>query len=193
VPGVSDPAGPVQVACAGSVCLSAPSPCRRLSRPPRPMGGADSREAVGFPFALGSASRRARAAALSTPCRLRPASGSGVPRLWRMIRLPGARFPRLCRSRPGTSTASHVRDAALHADHALRGPRQTLGKLTHAIPLCRLLGRSHPRHLHSARSRGCLKLWGVRSPRRSPWCPVDASTVSFGCLPLLHRGNTRSE
>ena len=142
---------------------------------------------------LGSAYLLARAAALSTPLRLRPTSVSGFPRLWLMIRMPCARFPRLCLYRPGPSQASHVLDASLHAYHALRGPRQTLGDLTHAIPLCRLLGRSTHRHLHDARSRGCLTRAGVRSPLRSTWFPVYASTVSFGCLPLLHRCNTRYE
>jgi hypothetical protein len=59
-----------------------------------------------------------------------------------------------------------------------------------AGPLCRLLGRYTPRRLHEPPSRGGLQLQGVRSPLRSPWCPVSASPGSCG-LPLLHRGNTR--
>ena len=65
------------------------------------------------------------------------------------------------------------------------GPRQTLGTLTNTRPLGRLLERSHHRRLHKLRSRGCLKLWRVRSLLRSPWYPVDASPGSFGCLPPL--------
>ena len=42
---------------------------------------------------------------------------------------------------PGIHEVSQVPDASLHAYHALGGPRQTLGKLTKALPLCRLLGR----------------------------------------------------
>ena len=63
------------------------------------------------------------------------------------------------------------------------GPRQTLGKLTNTLPLGGLLVRESHHHLHKPRSRGCVKLWGVRSPLRSPWCPVYASPVSFGFSP----------
>jgi hypothetical protein len=120
VPGVSDPSCPVHVSCAGSVFRSAPSPGGRRSRPPRTLGGSDSREAMGFPRWLGSAYRRARAATISTPLRLRPTSVSGFPRLWRMIRMPGDRFPRLGLYRPGPARASHVPDASLHTSHALK-------------------------------------------------------------------------
>jgi len=191
VPGVSEPSCPVPVACAGAVCLSAPAPCGRRARPPRPLGGSDSLEAVGCPVSLRSASRRARAAARSTPLRLRPTSGSGVPRLWRLSRLPGARVPRLGLDRPGPSQASHVLDASLHAYHARRGPRPTQRARTHASPLGRLLGRSYPRPRPAARSRGGLTRWGVRSPRRSPGFPGSASPGSFDFLPRLHRGHTR--
>jgi hypothetical protein len=120
LPGVSDPSCPVHVSCAGSVCLSAPSPCGRRSRPPSTLGGSDSLEALGCPLVLGSASLLDRAAAISTPFRLRPPSVSGFPRLWLMIRRPGDRFPRLDLYRPGTSRASQVPDASLHASHALK-------------------------------------------------------------------------
>ena len=49
--------------------------------------------------------------------------------------------------RAGTTRVSQVPDASLHAYHALRGPRQILGDLTNAIPLCRLLMRENHRHL----------------------------------------------
>jgi hypothetical protein len=114
-PGVAAPSGPVPVACAGAVFLSTPSPCGRRSRPPRTLGGSDSREALGCPLVRGSASRLARAAALAPPFRRRPPSGSGCPRLWRMSRRPGARVPRLDLDRPGPSRASHGPDASLHA------------------------------------------------------------------------------
>jgi hypothetical protein len=192
-PGVADPSCPVHVAGAGSVCLSAPAPGGRLSRPPSPRGGSAALEAVGVPVALGSAYRRARAAARSTPCRLRPTSVSGVPRLGRMLRRPWARCPRRCLYRPGTARASHGLDASLHAAHARRGPRQPLGALPHASPLERLLGRSTPRQLHDARSRGCLTRGGGRAPRRSTWCPGSASPGACGVLPLLHRCTTREE
>ena len=80
----------------------------------------------------------------------------------------------------GAWRASHVPDASFHAYHALRGPRRTLGDLTHAIPLGRLRGRSPHRHPRDARSRGGLTLEGVRAPWRSPGCPVSASAVSCG-------------
>jgi hypothetical protein len=80
----------------------------------------------------------------------------------------------------GTARASPVLDASLHAYPALRGPRPILGDLTTTIPL-----RECP-------YRGCLKLWGVRSPLRSTWYPVSASPLSFG-FHLLHRCHTREE
>ena len=42
---------------------------------------------------------------------------------------------------PGTPRVSQVLDVSLHASHALRGPRQTLGSLTIARSLCWLLVR----------------------------------------------------
>jgi hypothetical protein len=92
---------------------------------------------------------------------------------------------------PGPVRAAHVLDASLHASHALGGPRQPLGTLTPTLPLGRLLARSHPRRRQEPRDRGGLTRQGVRSPRRSPWCPGYASPVSCGA-PLLHRRNTRS-
>ncbi len=65
---------------------------------------------------------------------------------------------------PGTVRASHVRAAALHASHALCGPRQTCGQRTTTLPLWRLLERDNPRRLHAPRSRGGVQLPGGRSP-----------------------------
>ena len=119
----SDPAWSGHVSWAGSVCLSAPSLCARLSR-------------------LG-----VRGAALTPSPSAAPLAGG----------LPEARPP-------GTVRASHVRAAALHASHALCGPRQTCGQRTTTLPLWRLLERDNPRRLHAPRSRGGVQLPGGRSP-----------------------------
>jgi hypothetical protein len=122
--------------------------------------------------------------------------GAGLP-LWQGFPVRGSRAvspapPSFLPSpASGTARAAHVLVASLHAYHALRGPRPILGDLTKTIPLWRLLRRSTHRHLRECPYRGCLQLWGVRSPLRSPWCPVSASTVSFGGPPLLHRCHTR--
>ena len=141
--GFPDPSCPVHVSCAGSVSLSAPSPCGRLSRPPSTMGGSDSLEAVGFPFSLGSAYLLAQAAALSTPFRLRPTSVSGFPRPWLMIRMPCDGFARVFSAR-----------------QELRGPPKFLTLLSTHTTLFVDPGR--PSGISPQRSL-CVGFWGVNT------------------------------
>ncbi len=82
-------------------------------------------------------------------------NGPTVSEYYGLIRLPGVfssptlAFGRLtCRRQraslltgPGTTRASQVPVASLHASRALCGPRQTLGALTIAHALCWLLAR----------------------------------------------------
>ena len=95
----------------GYGCPSVPSPCDR-------------------PYRLVGAHGRVPLRADPTPWRLR-------------LSYSGFRFglPVTCRGRylcthPGTTRASQVPDASLHASHALCEPRQTLGGLTLSPSLC---------------------------------------------------------
>lgn len=186
------PSCPVHVSWAGDVSLSAQSPCGRLFvlrvrwaalTPSQPSAARRLRG-----WASRSRSVRRVVCLVSAPADVCVGVAPSVapdPEALRWLRacLPCA---------AGASRASPVPAAALHASHARRGPRQIRGDLTTASPLGRLLGRSPPRRLHDARSRGGLQRWDVRSSLRSTGCPGSASAVSFGRPlpppPLPHAG-----
>ena len=86
---------------------------------------------------------------------------------------------------PGSHEVSQVLDASLHAYHALKWtPADPREARQHASSVS-ASGALKPSPSAVLPLRGCLKLWGVRSPRRSPWFPVYASPGSFGFLPPL--------
>ena len=100
---------------------------------------------------------------------------------------PSFRYAYLC---PGIHEVSQVPDASLYAYHALRWtPADPREAHQHASSVW-ASGALKPSPSALLPLRGCIKLWGVRSPLRSTWCPVYASPVSFG-FHLLHRCNTR--
>jgi hypothetical protein len=156
-------------------------PRRRLSRPPRTMGGSDALEAVGFPsFRWGQPT--CSTGLLRSPRRL----GSGLRRC-QGFPVRGSRS--VCLAIASLASACAAQDPL--------GPPKFLTLLsTHTtlfVDPGRPSGISPSRSLCvgfwgvntiavcvSAQSRGCLKLEGVRSPLRSTWFPVSASTVSFG-------------
>jgi hypothetical protein len=113
---------------------------------------------------------------------------------------------RLSFSFSGTFRVSQVLDVSLHASHALRGPRQTLGALTYrmytdrtsALRALSVLASGPLTPSPSAFEafapyslyRGCsIKLGGVRSPLRATWFPVYASIVLFGSFSGIVRSS----
>ena len=62
------------------------------------------------------------------------------------------------------------------------GPRQTLGTLTNTRPLGGLWS-VHTIAVCMSRDHGAVSASGSAVSLRSPWYPVDASPVSFGCSP----------
>ena len=103
---------------------------------------------------------------------------SGFPLLWLNIRLPCSRFRHFCDQE--SEGSPKFSDASLHAYHALRwtpaDPREAHQNASSVLAS----GALKPSPSALSRLRGCIKLWGVRSPLRSTWFPVYASTVSFG-------------
>ena len=77
----------------------------------------------------------------------------------------------------GATRVSHVPDAAFPASHALRGPRQLLGDLTTAIPLCGLLVRYNHRHLHDC-LYGAVSRFGECQALRGVPCTVAVTPVA---------------
>jgi len=93
---------------------------------------------------------------------------------------------------PGIHGVSQVLDASLHAYHALKWTPADPREARQNASSVWASGALKPSPSALLPLRGCLTLWGVRSPLRSTWCPVDASTASFG-LYLLRSCNTRYE
>ena len=91
---------------------------------------------------------------------------------------------------PGIHEVSQVPDASLHAYHVLRWTPADPREAYQCASSVEASGALKPSPSALLRLRGCIKLWGMRSPLRSTWCPVYASPVLFG-FHLLHRCNTQ--
>ena len=113
---------------------------------------------------------------------------------YEVIRLPMDHRPSfwLAYLAPGIHAVSQVPDASLHAYHALKWTPADPREANQNASSVEASGALKPSPSALLPLRGCIKLQGVRSPLRSTWCPVYASTASFGSH-LLRSCNTRYE